>query len=223
MKKGFKDLIDMPKVYNGIVKRDVLDKIYKINETYFPGPSPDMANAVALCFVVGKTVNIDFPIIIGGLCGTSGGNVKRYKRLVGKIEDQPFLPLNSKENWEKKVPKVWASQTVWPESAIKALRYMGQEKFINNIDFDYMLANFIVYHSELWKLGFNLSENKINLFYFCIKLLTERYLNALQRIIKMKFMGKLNNMKIIYNLSNIELANKYLKTLEPKFIIEDLK
>src|SRR6185437_1815811 len=118
--RGFRHIFTIPKVYQGIVKRSCLDEIYKIGGTFTPGPSPDMATAVALCFVVKKFVTINTPVILVGQCHTVGGGERNVKGTVKDIENRPFLPVNAKERWDEHIPKVWCSQTVWPESAIKA-------------------------------------------------------------------------------------------------------
>ena len=69
LETGIDNLASMPKVYNGIVRRDILYRIYNKCNTFFPGPSPDMANAVALAVLEDSFVYVDFPIIIGGHSG----------------------------------------------------------------------------------------------------------------------------------------------------------
>ena len=54
IKDGFGTLGLLPKVYQGVVSRQLLDKLYDKCGTYFPGPSPDMANAVALSILTDK-------------------------------------------------------------------------------------------------------------------------------------------------------------------------
>lgn len=98
---SFGDIRYMPKVYNGIVKRSLLDEIYKLTGTFFPGPSPDMANAVALAVLNPSYVFVDYPIIIGGRSGISGGNPSQYKHGCAKIEDVPQLPKDASSKWEK--------------------------------------------------------------------------------------------------------------------------
>ena len=63
VKSGIMTLGRMPCVYQGIIKRSTLDRLYQIGNTYFPGPSPDMGNATALCFIVNKHVATSVPII----------------------------------------------------------------------------------------------------------------------------------------------------------------
>ncbi|MDA7731693.1 hypothetical protein N8867_05855, partial [Flavobacteriaceae bacterium] len=45
---GGVNMFNLPSVYHGLVKRTVLMSIFSKYDTCFPGPSPDMANGVAV-------------------------------------------------------------------------------------------------------------------------------------------------------------------------------
>jgi glycosyltransferase involved in cell wall biosynthesis len=221
MKKGFIDRGDLPLVYHGIVKREALDKIYHIGGTYFPGPSPDIANGVALCFCIKKYVRIDFPIIIGGASISHGGGIRKLKNKVANIEEIPFLPKNAKKNWENNIPRVWTTETVWPESAIKALRYVGKKDLIEKINFEYLLATFIVFHFPFRKMAINLSKKKFKLFYYIAGIAFKRYFDGFKRLIMRKLFHKSDGNMIIHNLNDIEQAQQFLLEIEPVFEIPD--
>lgn len=165
--RGFKHIQTIPKVYQGIVKRSCMEEIFRIGGTYTPGPSPDMATAVALSFVVKKFVQIYLPVIIVGQSQHVGGGERKLKGKVKNIEDMPFLPAKAKESWDPRIPQVWCSQTVWPESASKAIQYMNKQSQVP-IDYEYILAWFIQTHPMERKRAFSLSRNKAKLlFYLC--------------------------------------------------------
>lgn len=219
MRKGFINRGELPLVYHGIVKREALDKVYRIGETYFPGSSPDIANGVALCFCVKKYVRIDFPVIISGASLTHGGGVRKLKNKAANIADVPFLPRNAKQNWENNIPRVWTGETVWPESAIKALRYMGQEDLIKKINFEYMLATFIVFHLPLFMMAIKLSKNRFKLFWYVVNITLQRYSNGFKRLTMMKLFHLSDGNKVIRNLNDIEQAVHYLYGIEPIFSV----
>lgn len=164
LKTGIDSLGAMPKVYNGIAKREVLESIYSKCGTYFPGPSPDMANAVSLALLENNYVYVDFPIIIGGHSAHLGGGASRYKKGIGPLDEQPFIAQEYKDNWGTMIPKVWASRTVWPESARTALVAFGRKDYLNLIDYEIILRKFIVDHWEYSNLALSLSKHKIKLF-----------------------------------------------------------
>lgn len=219
---GCVNMGELPSVYQGIVRRTVLDQIYAIGNTYHPGPSPDMACAVALSFFVEKYVRVDFPIIITGASVHHGGGIDKLKNRIANIEDVPFLPQNAKEDWEKNIPNVWTSATVWPESAIKSLRYLNKDELIKKINFEHMLAKFFVFHFEIKEKAIKLSTNKMKLYFYVLKILFSRYFNAGIRILSRKLhLRLLDSKKMTLNLSTIQDANDYLCIQYPNFKINN--
>ena len=136
------------RVYNGIVKKSLLDRVFTICGTYFPGPSPDMANAVALALLEDFYVFVDYPIIIGGHSSHLGGDACRYKRGLGPLEEQPFISEKYINGWSKEIPKVWASRTVWPESAITALKAFNATEYLDKINYHVLNKKFIESHPD---------------------------------------------------------------------------
>ena len=130
---GFQSLGTMPCVYQGIVRRDVLDKLYSINRTYFPGPSPDMANATALSIIVSDHYITELPIIISGGSEFQGGKTKNIKRPVQPLDKVPFISDEAKRLWDDRLPYFWCKYTVWPESGIKGLHYVKQDDLVNEL------------------------------------------------------------------------------------------
>lgn len=130
----------IPTLYNGIVKRDVLDKIYENLGTFFPGASADIANGVALCFYLRSYVIVDFPVIIGGSSVHTGGGVRLNKNYC--IDNVPFISDNSKKEWEGHIPRLWYGSLVWEESSVKALRALNKETLISCINHDLVIARF---------------------------------------------------------------------------------
>ncbi len=167
--RGFRHIYTIPKVYQGIVKKQCLDKIFEIGGTYFPGASPDMANAVALSFVIDKFVMINMPVVLIGQSQNTGGGEKMLKSKVLDIDEVAFLPKDAKQNWDKHLPRVWCSQTVWPESATSAIRYMRKEGAVK-VNYDFILAWFIQTHPDDKQLAYKLPHSFVRmkgyLFYF---------------------------------------------------------
>lgn len=130
----------IPVLYNGIVKREILYRIYERLGTFFPGASADISNGVALCFYINRYVKVEFPVIIGGSSIYTGGGVRLNKNY--SIDDVPFMSNHFKQNWEGHIPRLWYGSLVWEESAIKALKAMNEEPFIMLINHDYVISKF---------------------------------------------------------------------------------
>ena len=217
---GISTLDFMPKTYNGITKRTTLEKIYKKCGTYFPGPSPDMANAVTLALEDDFYAFVDAPIIIGGHSGHLGGNASRYKRQCGPLEEQPFISKVYIDNRNPRIPKVWSPTTIWPASAITALQAYKVSEYLGIVDYEKILDKFIVANPDKTDMALALSKNPSALLKSSqiskLKRLVRGCLNVLLFIIFNKYDGK----KVHRGISNIMEAEKLITDKIRKF---DLK
>ncbi len=233
LKRGGSILTDMPKLYNGIAKRSILNEIYKITGTFFPGPSPDMANAVALCFVTSKYVVVDFPIIIGGRSSTQGGKTKNNTKNKMDLNRISHLPKKCAEEWEPFIPKIWSSATILAESAVKSLRLMNQNDFIKYLDKENMLIFFMNEEPQFKKIAANFSSNKFRLYSKWTITYFNRMLWATVSILLYRLRGIVlvsgsHTMKASYmllksykNISTIEEANSRILELYPEFKLKE--
>lgn len=217
---SFGDIRYMPKVYNGIVKRSLLDEIYRRTGSFFPGPSPDMANAVALAVLNPSYVFVDFPIIIGGRSGISGGNPNQYNHGCAKLNEVPFLPKESVMNWDKRLPKLWCVETVWPESGIEALKKLGATNYLEMIDYERILAKFVVMRRWFWKEALALSRNKMKFSVLVFSGFLKKKINGL-RFAKNLTNGRTEgNLTVQHNVETIIQAEDIISNLSGKFEIK---
>lgn len=203
---GCSDRKGLPLLYHGIVRRSVLDKIYEKGNTFFPGPSPDIANGVALSLTDCKYYRIDMPITIAGSSKFRGGGARQMKNHASNIEDVPFLPPRAKENWEKRIPKIWTGRTVWCESSVKAMRYMGREDLVDKVNYEALYSSFVAYYFPLRGLAYNLTTNKMRLFVVSSWKLLKRGFNVALRLLHVKRSSDV----IVGGINDIEAACHYL-------------
>ncbi len=175
---GGTDIRFLPCLYHGIVSRQKLDLIYTQTGSFFPGPSPDMANSVALMKVTETFHYLDFPIAITGKSVFSTGGAGILHKHISKIEDVKHLPKETAENWSPMIPKYWTGPTIWAESVVKALSSFNDEVNIGKINFTYLYAFIYVFNYKSSKLIFsNFSKYKSILFYYyCIEAFLTRAL-----------------------------------------------
>jgi glycosyltransferase involved in cell wall biosynthesis len=177
MEKGGTSMGNIPCLYHGIVHRLVLNKIFFITSSYFPGPSPDMANGVALCVLESNFYYADFPIIISGKSINSIGGQGVLHKHVSKIEDVAHLDKNTSLNWSKQIPKYWTGPTIWAESLLKSLERCGFQEKIKEINWPCLYAALIVFHSknkrEIFK-GFNKQIYSLKFFRAWVSLFLNR-------------------------------------------------
>ena len=217
LKAGINTLGYMPKVYNGIVKKSTLDKIYSKCNTYFPGPSPDMANAVSLALEEENYVFVDFPIIIAGHSINLGAGAGRYKRGLGPLDEQPFIDQKYKDEWSANIPRVWAARTVWPESAVCALRTYRAEKYLELIDYNRVLRLFAVDHPDYLRMALKMSNSKFKLFFSVLYHICTNYVISVLSYINYRRYDIFEGLKVHRDLYNILDAEKYINSKYPEF------
>ena len=198
----------LPCLYQGIVERTTLNKILAQTNTYFPGPSPDMANAVALTQVIDSFVYVNYPVCISGKSTKSTGGAVVLHRHISRIEDVSHLPSDTADNWDSRIPKYWTGPTIWAESVLKALESFGKEQAIRKLNFTYLYAFLTVFNrQDLATIfqGFEFKRNKKFYFYkFDIFFLRTRVfiLNRIGIIIKVKNVEDINAAVSILNKVN---------------------
>ena len=145
LKEGLQSISELPRVYHAIASKEVLDKIKEETGTYFPGPSPDMANAVGCMLFSKKHIHIDIPVMVSGYGGTSTGGMGRKHQHRGSLQDKPWLPKNILEIWDKKIPQLWLGHTIWPASAVVALKSLDREDLVKELNYGVIYAEILLH------------------------------------------------------------------------------
>lgn len=158
---GAQNLDFMPKSYHAVISRLSLEKLYSSCSSYFPGPVPDMANAVGLVPFVNKMIYTDAPLVISGNAAKSMAGKGAQKKHLGKIEEQPSLPKNTATDWTKELPKFWSGPTIWAEGALKALKATGQNEKIIFFNWPYFYTFCLIFTSGYKMAIFNSAKNKL--------------------------------------------------------------
>ncbi|MFW2136098.1 glycosyltransferase family 2 protein [Chryseobacterium sp. TY4] len=161
---------NLPRTYHGIVKRSCMDEVKSKGGRYFGGLTPDIYSTVALSCVIKKHKIIDFPFSIAGACPASATVNATVGGHSGKLEDAPHFNNRGEYEWEKLVPSYYSVETIWAETAVKALKemnYPNWEQFFDKYKLYvygiYINRKYILKHSinETMKLNEALSINKI--------------------------------------------------------------
>ena len=160
LKKGGVSMDGLPCLYHGIVKLKTLNKIYEKSGSYFPGPSPDMANATGLCLVSEESYFADFPIVITGHSINSGGGMGVRKQHAGEIDKMAHLPKNTGKEWSPSIPKYWLGKTIWAESIVKGCERMGRLDFAKKLNIGYLIGSIVIFEFGHLKNIFSGYETK---------------------------------------------------------------
>jgi glycosyltransferase involved in cell wall biosynthesis len=140
----------LPRVYHGFVSRNSLDELKSRAGTYFPGPSPDMANAIGLAYCVRSAMQVNLPLVIAGHSVRSGGGLGSAGKHVGSISAQAHLPADTAATWSRDIPFFWSGPTIYAQSAFAALARMRNDESYNP-DWSRLYATCLVYQAAHWR------------------------------------------------------------------------
>ncbi|MEG2761128.1 MAG: hypothetical protein RR921_07335, partial [Mucinivorans sp.] len=131
--KGGCYYLGLPRFYHGIASRDLLERLKDKfgGKTYFPGPCPDMTISVAIATTVDKFYFMNYPVTVTGVSSNSGAGMGVTNTHVGKIEDQPFLPKETMDRWDPKVPRIWTAFSIYAQSIHQVFEDAGIDKHID--------------------------------------------------------------------------------------------
>lgn len=145
---GGTSLCNMPRMYYGIIKKDILDKVKETAGVYFPGPSPDMANALSAALFTNSFVDFGAPLFIAGNSAKSAAGMGLAGKHVGAIEGNPQLPKDCHLKWTELIPKYWSGPTIWAESAMQVLKQCKRPELEEKFNYMRMYASCMIFHPE---------------------------------------------------------------------------
>jgi glycosyltransferase involved in cell wall biosynthesis len=148
LKSGMQEITLLPRLYHGILSRRALDKIKTLSGSYFPGPSPDMANATVAALVLNKHFFVKVPVVVSGTSFNSAAGKGLRGEHKGKLSSVSQLPKDIEKTWNKRIPKLWLGNTIWPETSIKSLENSKAYEFIEIFNFYSMYARIWLKHKE---------------------------------------------------------------------------
>lgn len=156
------NMLNLPSVYHGMVRKDILDSIFHNNGTYFPGPSPDMANGVAVAFAIKEYLYIDMPLVISGKGNRVNGDLMLTHS--AELNNVKHLKKEYLNDWSKEILAYWIPETVWAESFIQAQK-KTEEKIVLNIK--ELNVRLLLNHPKVLKhLGVSRKDLSISFLFF---------------------------------------------------------
>jgi glycosyltransferase involved in cell wall biosynthesis len=215
IKSGAQNLYNLPRLYHGFVAKNSLNQLYKKTNSYFPGPVPDMSNAIGLAPFLKKCFFIDCPIVISGQSKKSMSGKNAVRQHQGDIRQEKSLPKNTYDIWTPQIPRYWCAPTIWAEAAIKAAERTGQEAVLNNFNYIELYANCIAYsnkrfYPQIYK-SMTMGKNSFSRLTILLKVLfafvlitSNRAINLLKKLLSNKIDGD--------RFSNIEEAIIFIES-----------
>lgn len=116
----------LPRVYHGLVERELLLRIRRRYGSVFGGVSPDIFSAILVASEARNAVYLDYPFCVPGASPKSeaGSGAARTDRQ--GFENSSYLKRFRDLVWDDSIPRFFAPYNVWAFSMNEALKRIGQ-------------------------------------------------------------------------------------------------
>ncbi len=214
-------LLNLPKTYHGVISKDTLDKVKTKFGKYFPGASPDMANAVALSTVINQYHILRLPIIISGTSYYSAGGMGARGQHKAQIETVTQLPKGISNEWIPEIPKIWTGESIWAHSCLEVLKRLDSNELRRKFNYSKLYARMIVMNTDCWDFVKPCMKNKKNYFMtliYILQLFFKRAIKFMSNFLKVKF--RISSATIIDDVCNVKdatiIVNEFITNLNLK-------
>ncbi|MEG2013939.1 MAG: glycosyltransferase [Anaerovoracaceae bacterium] len=197
---------NIPRLYHGLVKKKIIDKIKQQTGSYFNGLTPDIYMATALSLTCKKVCAITFPITISGICPRSGSTDSATGQHTGQLKDAPHFKGHLNYQWDSRCPAIYSVETIWAESMIQALRNFKRDELVKELNIP-LLDAICLYKYPMFKKEITKHANDNGTSYLCI--LSKGYIFHFQELMK-KILHKIfrhpKSVLKYYHIENIHEA-----------------
>ena len=146
----------LPRVYHGLTRNSVLQNIKNKTGHIIGGLSPDMYLSVAVSCLCTSFYVVNEPITVAGACAKSTTAQSNTGGHRGEIKDAPHLWNRGSYEWDCHIPSVYSVETIWTETAIKALSEMGRNELFIHINQGYIFAQLLLNNRQI--IGLSLKK-----------------------------------------------------------------
>lgn len=215
----------LPKVYHGFVKKEIFDAVKKKTGRYFGGLSPDIYGCISCSNFIKIHYVINTPLTIAGVCAKSTTADLFTGKHRGELSTMPHLHNRKNYDWSNLVPEYYSPNTVWAETAIKALLdtdnaqllkkffnpyYLIAQGYINNRK---DISEIVISKSILFKncvLFDGSIKFAIKIFISLIKIVLKKFTSTLNKLLldREYIVNDVNSIKEAIKISMLHYSNK---------------
>ena len=114
-------ILDLPRLYHGIVQKRIMELVKDKYGKYIPGPCPDMTTSVALATVIDTYYKLNITLTVSGNSFISEGGKGPTNGHVVKLEDKSWLNQGDIRDWNSQIPRIFSRETIWAQSIYHVL------------------------------------------------------------------------------------------------------
>lgn len=114
-------ILDLPRLYHGVINRALIEKVYREYGKFVPGPCPDMTTSTAIATLIDFHHKINIPLSVAGNSSASEGGKGPTNGHVVNLEEKSWLNQEDIKDWNNKLPRIFSRETIWAQSFFHVL------------------------------------------------------------------------------------------------------
>jgi glycosyltransferase involved in cell wall biosynthesis len=131
---------NLPKLYHGLMHRRCLKAVHEKTGAYFGGLSPDIFASLSVACIAQHVFVTDYPLTIPGSCPGSGSTYRLTGGFARRLEDTFLWRDRNEYHWCELIPRIFTAETVWADSGVAALRAMGRDDLVRQLNLPKLAA-----------------------------------------------------------------------------------
>lgn len=136
----------LPKLYHGLVKMEVLQKIRAKTGAFVHGASPDVSAAVGIAASIESFLELDFPVTLPGASGGSNTGASAMGQHKGNLTTTRQTTRYASA-WPQMIPAFYSVETVWAHAAYETLRLL-EEPTLEDFCYPRLYAQCLLRHRD---------------------------------------------------------------------------
>ena len=144
----------LPSAYHGIVKTKILQSFIEKYDTAFPGPSPDISNAVLLG-LSNVTCRLYTSFMVSGARIGSASAEGALHGHHGELAERLSYINRGRFSWPSNVPGFFCGPTMWSVSVSHTLKFVGASEYLHKQNSAMLYGRCLVFHFSYTRLIIN--------------------------------------------------------------------
>ncbi|GAA4146817.1 hypothetical protein GCM10022216_32180 [Sphingobacterium kyonggiense] len=211
-------ILDLPRLYHGIINRDLIEEVRSVYGKFVPGPCPDMTTSAAIATLINHHHRINIPLSVAGNSSASEGGKGPTNAHVVKLEEKSWLNQKDIEDWNPSLPRIFSRETIWSQSFYHVLSLRNAPKLNYKAVYDSMIFSCpkqaLPLVNQLYLNNGNGSKNYLNLFKSYFKRYFKILLFTCPSAIIEKMMKIRGDYKTKQEVADVKSINDVMNILE---------
>lgn len=140
----------LPRVYHGLIARDVLNQMKSRFGRCFDGVSPDVSFSYFAALCSTRHCIINTPLTISGTSAVSNAGRSAMMQHKGDLWSDSHMLNYQGEPWPREVPEFFSVETVWGQATLSAVKCADPSDF-HRFNFPHFYALLLLRHPDRWR------------------------------------------------------------------------